>query len=297
MKNLVFNQQQLLRNGWWILIFIAFTAISRVLYPYFSNSLQSLGVSKEWLAPLSVIFIVIVTWACLLLRQQSLANVGLNINSLWLKHLMVGSALGGMQVAIIVALMVLTGAVQFQWDNSVVLSVLLMGFYTLFFAALLEEILFRGFVFQRLIDGIGFWPAQITLASLFSIGHISNPEVNQDTIIFATLDIALASILYGIAYIKTKSLALPLGLHFGWNWSLGNIFGFEVSGYAHQGILQPILLEKPAWLTGGGFGPEATIYAVLIDVIFILVLWRWQSNPIEETPSPLMPSFTTSKSS
>jgi membrane protease YdiL (CAAX protease family) len=287
MKKLLINQNQQLRNGWWIVIFIALTALSRVIYPHVSEQFQHWGVTKDWLSPLSALFIVAVTWICMRLRHQSLAEVGLKINGKWFKQFSVGIGIGSLQIALIVSLISLSSGVQFTVNTEVLTSTLFMGFYVFLFSVLMEEILFRGFIFQRLLDGVGIWPAQISMAALFAIGHLTNPEVNPDTLIFATLDIALGAILFGLAYIKTKSLALPVGLHLGWNWTQGNIFGFSVSGYEQSGILNPTISEQPAWITGAGFGPEATLFAVLIDLAFIILLWRWrgaQDNIKQEGP-------------
>jgi membrane protease YdiL (CAAX protease family) len=276
MKHLLINQNQQLRNGWWIVIFIALIALSRVIYPYASEQLQDWGVTKEWLSPLSALFVLVVTWICMRLRRQSLAEVGFNMDYKWFRQLSAGMGIGSLQIALIVLLMFFAGGVQLTVNTQVMTSTILISLYAFLFSVLMEEILFRGFIFQRLIDGIGVWKAQISLAILFAIGHVTNPEVNQDTIIFATLDIALGAILFGLAYIKTKSLALPIGLHFGWNAAQGNIFGFSVSGYEQSGILLPTITQKPAWITGSGFGPEATLFAVFIDLLFIFLLWKWK---------------------
>lgn len=125
-------------------------------------------------------------------------------------------------------------------------------------AALLEELLFRGFVFQRLIDGIGTGGAQALMAVLFAVGHWGNPGMEGATEFWATLDTILGALVLGFAYLRTSSLALPIGLHFGWNWAQGAVLGFDVSGFNQAGWLAPTILGKPQWLTGGAFGPEAS---------------------------------------
>ena len=278
MKTILFNQNQQLRNGWWIAIFIAILAVSRLVYPVLSETIQSFGVDKEWLGPLSVVMLIVVTWICTKMRNESLADVGLRINPTWFKQLTAGIAIGGLQIALIVALMLGFGGISLHFNSEWTWQLILSGLYIFLFAAMLEELLFRGFIFQRLIQGIGIWPAQLMLASVFAIGHLTNPEVNQDTIVFAALDIGLGAILWGLAYIKTGSLALPIGLHLGWNWIQGDVFGFAVSGYEKQGILIPILNDKPTWITGAGFGAEATLFAAIIDIVFIVILLRWQGT-------------------
>jgi len=276
-KSILYNPQtNQLRNGWWIIIFIAFLAVSRVLYPPISQGLQAMGVNKEYLGPLAVLFILAVSWCVTKLRNESLKDIGLNINLEWCKYSVLGFVVGGLQIALIVAAMTLGKGVYFAFNTEAAISSLFIGFYVFFFAVLLEELLFRGFLFQRLMAGIGEWPTLILMSALFAAGHLTNPEVNQDTIVFATLDIMLGAIVFGLAYIKTKSLALPIGLHLGWNWVQGNVFGFNVSGHDHVGLLVPTITDHPAWLTGAGFGPEATVFAVAVDLVLLITLVKWK---------------------
>ncbi|KKO50164.1 hypothetical protein VT06_01495 [Arsukibacterium sp. MJ3] len=98
------------------------------------------------------------------------------------------------------------------------------------------------------------------------------------TQIISSLDLFIASLLFGLAYIKTQSLALPIGLHIGWNWFQGNILGFNVSGHQANGLLSPVFNDTPLWLTGGEFGPEASIFSVLVGVVALTLLYCYKGN-------------------
>lgn len=286
MNTLLFNPHtQSLRNGWWIVIFVAFLAISRFIYPPVSHFLQDAGVDKTYLGPLAVSFLLIVTWIVLKLRKESFQHVGLKLDATWYRHLALGFLFCTAQIAMVVLAMYLAGGVTFAINPQGGMQSVLLGLYVFLFAALLEELLFRGFIFQRLIAGLGIWPPLVGMALIFAAGHATNPEVNKDTIILATLDIFLVAIVFGLAFIKTQSLALPVGMHLGWNWAQGNLFGFNVSGYQHHGLLTPTLTEQPAWITGAGFGPEATIFAVVSELVVIALLLRWKgvAKPSEKT--------------
>ena len=156
-------------------------------------------------------------------------------------------------------------------------ATLVSGFGIFTLVACWEENLFRGFVFQRLVEGLGVWPAQALLALLFGVAHWSNPGMHGATKAWATLDIALAAVFLGLAYLRTRSLALPVGIHLGWNWMQGHVLGFGVSGTttAH-GWVRPVFHGRPEWVSGGAFGLEASAACTLVCGVAILGLWGWR---------------------
>jgi hypothetical protein len=138
-----------------------------------------------------------------------------------------------------------------------------------------EELLFRGFVFQRLISGVGQWPTQLITAAFFLLTHLNNPGMTGGVKVMASVNIFLASILFGLAFIRTRGLAMPLGLHWMANWMQGGVLGFGVSGTQQLGLLQPVFGEAPAWLTGGQFGLEASLPGLICIVVTLLLLKNW----------------------
>jgi membrane protease YdiL (CAAX protease family) len=276
LKKLLRNDQGQIRNGWWILLFAVIFIASQVAYRPVSHGLQHLGVTKEWLGPLPVVFLVAITWICLRLRRQGLSDVGLRMDAAWLRQVAGGFAFGGLQMLAIAAMIWLVGGVRFELDPARGLGVLVFGLWSFAWAALIEELLFRGFLFQRLVDGIGAPGAVGLMALAFAGSHWGNPGMDGATLAAATVDLALGAILLGLAWLRTRSLALPVGIHIGWNWTQGTLLGFGVSGFAQPGWLHPHLLSLPQWLTGGAFGPEASVFSVVVDVISIALLWRWQ---------------------
>jgi membrane protease YdiL (CAAX protease family) len=95
----------------------------------------------------------------------------------------------------------------------------------------------------------------------------------------ASINIFLASILFGLAFIQTKSLAMPLGLHFMANFVQGGVLGFGVSGAEQSGLLIPVFSEAPVWLTGGRFGLEASLPGLICILIALLLFYtRKQKN-------------------
>ena len=145
-------------------------------------------------------------------------------------------------------------------------------------AAATEELLFRGFLFQRLIEGIGIWPAQLAIAALFVLTHSDALREIGPLAYLAGANIFLASILFGLAYVRTQSLAMPLGLHFAANVVQGPILGFGVSGDEQPGLLAPTFDSASDWLTGGAFGLEASVPGIMCVLVLLVVFLRGKTT-------------------
>jgi uncharacterized protein len=278
MKQIFRNRDGSLRNGWWILVFLVLFVASQPVYKLVSRAMQQQGFDGAWLSPLPVVFLLLVTYGCLRLRREPLSAVGLRLDFTWGREALLGAALGIALIALVTGLIVVAGGVRFSLDPARSLGALAIGAWLFAWVALLEELLFRGFVFQRMVDGIGAWPALLTMALLFALAHWGNPGMEGPTLVWASVDTALGAALLGLAYLRTRRLALPVGIHFGWNWAQGALLGFDVSGLDQAGWLLPELLGKPQWFTGGEFGPEASIFAVLVDAAAVILIWRWKGH-------------------
>lgn len=136
-------------------------------------------------------------------------------------------------------------------------------------AAVGEELAFRGGLFRILEESYGTSMALALSAALFGLLHALNPGAT----VVSTAAIALeAGVLLGAAYALTRNLWFPIGLHFGWNFTEGGIFGASVSGGATtQGIFS-VSLAGPGLLTGGKFGPEASVVAIAVCLAMAVVL-------------------------
>lgn len=287
MKTILFDtRQQRLRNGWWILIFLAFVLVTRVVHAPLLDALKAAGVGKAWREPLPVLFLLLATWACMRLRRQTLADAGVALDRRRAGEFASGLLVGCIAILLVTGLLIATGSVSLALDPARSAIAVGYGLYAFLMAAALEELLFRGFVFQRLIDGIGVWGAQLGLAALFALAHWSNPEMEGAARLFATIDTALAAIMLGLAYLRTRSLALPLGIHLGWNWMQGSVLGFNVSGFDQAGWLQPTIERSSSWISGGGVGPEGSVFSVVVDLMLIAALWTWRGRAGVAKPAP-----------
>ena len=278
MKALLFDRNGRLRNGAWVLVFIACMQLTRLAYRPLKGALQELGLDGLWLEPVPVVLVLLATWACTRMRGERLASTGLELNRRWFAEAGWGTLLGTGAMLLVAALMAAFGGVRFELDPSRGALVLATGAYVFVCAALMEELLFRGFVFQRLVAGIGAWPAQLILAALFALGHWTNPGMEGMPRLIGSIDLALGAVLLGLAWLRTRSLALPIGLHFGWNFVQGQVLGFAVSGYSQAGWFRPLLQHQPEWLSGGAVGPEASVCAVVVDLLTIVLLLCWRGT-------------------
>lgn len=143
-------------------------------------------------------------------------------------------------------------------------------------AAVTEELAFRGALFRILEEKVGTWGALIASGLAFGGLHLINP----DATVWGALAIAMeAGLMFAAIYAATRSLWLAIGLHLGWNFAEEGIFGTVVSGSdSHTGGLLHASVNGPQILSGGSFGPEASIFAILVcavpTVLFLILAKR-----------------------
>lgn len=160
---------------------------------------------------------------------------------------------------------------------------------TLLFVALLlaagaagEELFFRGYGFQVLVAGVGAWATVLPVGVIFAVLHSGNPHANQNGW-FAIINTTGFGILFGYAYLRSRDLWLPIGLHFGWNFTLP-LFGVPVSGLKMNVTGHAMVWSAGPWVSGGEYGPEAS---VLTSVIVLLLFGYLYKAPIRRQTSPL----------
>ena len=131
------------------------------------------------------------------------------------------------------------------------------------FPAVSEEILFRGIIFRWIERFAGTWAGLVVSSALFGAAHLANPAATWTSTIFIAVE---AGVLLGGAYMLTRNLWLPIGLHAAWNFTQGGIFGVPVSGLPDNGLIDSTL-RGPEILSGGPFGLEASIIALVVATI------------------------------
>lgn len=181
----------------------------------------------------------------------------------------IGVALGFAAISLTVAVIAALGGYRITGWNppSVLVPVLALAI----FSGVFEEIVTRGLVFRLLEEWLGSWTALALSALLFGLLHIMNPNA---TLLAAAAISIEAGILLGALYMLTRRLWMAIGLHMAWNFTQGGIYGIPVSGLEVQGLLFNTM-QGPALLTGGAFGAEASLPAIVICTsLGLWVLYR-----------------------
>jgi membrane protease YdiL (CAAX protease family) len=203
--------------------------------------------------------------------------LGLTLHARWWRDLIVGSLIGAASLALATAIAAAAGGLRFTASPRTMLlpvvQTLVLSALLFIFAALAEEALFRGYPLQTLTRARLAWLAILLTSVPFAAVHLQNPNVVKG---FTFINTALAGVWLAVAYLRTRSLWLPLGVHWAWNWALGSLFGLPVSGIttiAPNPLLHGTDLG-PAWLTGGSYGIEGGLACTIALVVSTIFIWR-----------------------
>jgi membrane protease YdiL (CAAX protease family) len=180
----------------------------------------------------------------------------------WFREAGGGFLISFLLVSVVVALLAGAGCYKITSLNSVprVALDLLVNF---FMGAFMEELLFRLVLFKLTEELIGSWPALALQALIFGFSHLAN----ENATVFTSFSIAIiGGLLYTAAYMCTRRIWFPLGLHWGWNYFQSGIFSMPNSGSPYEGLIVP-RITGPAWLTGGTFGIEASYVAIALCLV------------------------------
>lgn len=184
-----------------------------------------------------------------------------------------GSLIGLVFFAVVIGTIAAAGGYHVLGIGSPAAMIGIAGFMAA--AAVTEELAFRGVLFRVVEERAGTAVALVGSSLVFGGMHLINP----DATVWGALAIAIeAGSMLAAAFVATRKLWLPIGLHLAWNFAESGIFGAEVSGDgSSQGLLHSVT-SGPVLLTGGEFGPEASLAAVIggamLTVIFLVIAYR-----------------------
>ncbi len=300
----LFFSQGRLRSGWRIIlhsIFVLFfTFLVGIPVALLFGDLDALpsepslpayaNLSNRWLLVSQLSFAIGLTFATYLARRwldkKSFRSLGVEINRRTFMDLIAGILIAGLMMGVIFLLEFALGWLRvegFAWQTAgfdrfwqevftVALVFILVGWT--------EELLSRGYHLQNLVEGLNL-PLGVTLSSLiFALLHQSNPSFTLG----AFLGLFFAALFFCFAYYWVGNLWLPIGLHIGWNFFEGVVFGFQVSGLENLPKLIRHNVSGPPWITGGAFGPEAGLIlgaGLLLGVGLVFFYRNWRESGVE----------------
>ncbi|MEO5887022.1 MAG: type II CAAX endopeptidase family protein [Anaerolineales bacterium] len=252
-----------LRAGWRLLIqtitFILFGVIMSIvaaLVGFDFGNVQAATIFEQVLNIVAVTVSVYVArrW----LDKKSFESLGLKLNQQALVDVLTGIGIAFVQMGFIYVIMLGFNWLTFEgfaWEfdpiNEVIAGVLTF-FVVFLFVGWNEELLSRGYHLQTIASGINLFWGVIISSAVFGLLHLGNPNATW----VSAAGIFFAGVYLAYGYIRTKQLWLPIGLHIGWNFCEGVVFGFPVSGLDIYALTR-IQVTGPEIWTGGAFGPEA----------------------------------------
>ncbi|NDQ56147.1 MAG: CPBP family intramembrane metalloprotease [Acidipila sp.] len=272
---------------------IAFSAVA-ILFVYliFGMVLNLKGPFDHRLLPimaygLAITALLLESWLFLTLGDEKEFNsLGLTFHPGWGTELLAGAGTGFALMAGVCGMLAATHLARYsglaRYPHRVAAPLFATAAFILL-AAALEEVAFRGYAFQRLIDATGAFGAVAIFSLLFGLVHYTNPSAT----VLSTANTVLAGIVMALGYLRTRALWFPIGLHFAWNFFLGPIASFPVSGIHLGFTMFEVHVQGPLWLTGGDYGPEGSI--ILTAACLLAVAWLARKSELllpaaRETP-------------
>jgi membrane protease YdiL (CAAX protease family) len=263
-----------------VLVFIAIAAASYLVFPIIFQ-LVKVPLAAAAFASFATGAVANAT-VLRIWERGRLADIGLGWTNLSRRNFALG-VLGGIGAALFVLLLpILAGAAvikpvpnqHFQGLSLLLVSIILL------FGAAGEEMLFRGYAFQVLVKAIGPFATILPVAVLFGLAHSFNFYFSW----LALSNTILWGVLLGYAFIVSGDLWLPIGLHFGWNWTLP-VLGVNLSGFT-MGITGYSVEWKIGGLwSGGAYGPEG---GLLTSMVVIGLFFYLQRAPIQHQEAYLL---------
>jgi hypothetical protein len=218
------------------------------------------------------------------LDKRSFASLGFKLKWRALVDILAGIAITFVMMGVIYIIMLSSGWIEFEgfaWQSeppaAVVRNVLFI-FLAFVLVGWNEELLSRGYHLQNVADGLNLTWGVILSSAVFGILHLANPNATW----VSAVGIFLAGLFLVFAYLRTKQLWLSIGLHIGWNFFEGAVFGFPVSGMEFYRLIRQTVSGPELW-TGGAFGPEAGL-VILPALVLGMVLITIYSRIKEEHP-------------
>lgn len=182
------------------------------------------------------------------------------------KNLLIGAAIGFILQSLTILVMYLNGNYSITKVNPV--SFILIPLALMFTVAVIEEILVRGIIFRIMEEKLGSYISLAFSSILFGVLHLANPNGT----LISGICITTAGFLFGVLFIYSRNLWMPIALHFAWNFTQSGIFGAITSGNEKTNSLLEAQIQGPEFITGGAFGPEGSIQAIIFCALATIII-------------------------
>ncbi|MGI8962862.1 MAG: CPBP family intramembrane glutamic endopeptidase [Bryobacteraceae bacterium] len=203
--------------------------------------------------------------------RRPLIDIGLGAHHGSGRNFLIGLGFGGGTAALMLAAPLLagTGHLVTRGNSTFAWPSLLFYLVALLLGATGEEMMFRGYAFQLLVEKIGPYATVLPVGVIFGLAHSANPNVTQ----LGVLNTILWGILLGYAFLRSRDLWLPVGLHYGWNAVLP-LFGVNLSGLTIEVTRYFYRWDLTSLWSGGDYGPEGGLLATIFCIALFFALAR-----------------------
>jgi membrane protease YdiL (CAAX protease family) len=272
-KVLLSPDEPRLRAGWRLLaqlLLLLFVSLPAAILLVFWPA----GIGFELIIGNGMPIVVSVFIARRIFDRRSFRSLGLHLNRQAGRDVLLGVGIAVLQTSLVFFLELAFGWLKvegFAWQQQSPLTVLqsfLLWLVIFIAVGFYEELLSRGYQLQNLEEGLNTFWAVLLSSMVFGTLHFLNPNANW----FSAVGITLSGMFLAYAYLATRKLWLPIGLHIGWNLFLGPVFGFPVSGLESSGLIKAVV-DGPLLFTGGEFGPEAGLLLLPALGAGALLVW------------------------
>ena len=273
-----------LRAGWRLVIQTLLMFVIGIIGALVASLFGPLAGGSLFFEP--ILNFIIITGSVYIARRwldkRSFESLGLKLDRHTLLDILAGIAITFVQMGFIYVLMLALGWLTFEgfsWDFDplgVVITSVLTFFIVFLFVGWNEELLSRGYHLQTIASGINLFWGVVISSAVFGLLHLGNPNATW----VSAAGIFFAGIYLAYGYIRTRQLWLSIGLHIGWNFFEGVVFGFPVSGLDIYALTR-IKVNGPELWTGGAFGPEAGLIvlpSLLLGVLLIYLYTRRRAS-------------------
>jgi membrane protease YdiL (CAAX protease family) len=277
-----------LRAGWRLALHLA--ALASMLLVL----MLAAPVLPGWVAgPIAFASVIAITWAfARFVDRRAFVDLGLRADRARMLDAAAGAVIGGGCIALVAVIESATGAAHYERVAIDGARLVAIAFVAVFFVgvAIQEELVFRGYHLVNLVEGLsspraGRGLGAVLATGLAAVGFGLAHAGNDGASILATLQVAVAGgTLLAIGFVLTGDLAFSIGLHFAWNFAQA-ICGMPVSGFGLERAA--LMTREPVgsdWMTGGAFGPEASVLglaAMLVGTALALAWSRARYGAIE----------------